>query len=464
MADFLDGGVALTYGGAVGSGAAPGHYMLYANATLDLYAQLVSQIRIEHRTNFGSEFQSPTVTTPRPWNILDFARMAGVAGLNDGTLQSGSTAFSAGSRLIENQTFKEVFDDVASFQVATIGFDSLDRFFSIPLIPIPAGGEAFVFRDGINCRNVTFDPIAGLERRVWRVRVKAGATRKSALAKIVPDAIREVLSKDGWLTDFTATCQAIKDSDPYAEEAEVQIQGNEFPDSTAMLNWALRFFKIYGARPYPVTLEVPFSREAMALKLVDRVTFYSDRFGADVGRTCFIWSIDQQLKTRTIRFGLVGFSDYPMSTGDIVLTMNDASQGSGGNGGGTGATGRGESAPQEESFVIACSDETTALTAGTAKRTFFVPYEFFLLEVQAALVVAQTSGSIFTVDINENGASILSTKLTIDNTESTSITAAAPPVISDPTLAKGAKITIDIDQIGDGTAKGLIVTLVGYQL
>jgi len=84
-----------------------------------------------------------------------------------------------------------------------------------------------------------------------------------------------------------------------------------------------------------------------------------------------------------------------------------------------------------------------------------------LTEVRANLNTAQTSGSVFTVDINENGSSILSTKLTIDNTEKTSTTAATAPVISDGNLADDAEITIDIDQVGDGTAKGLKLTLIG---
>ena len=65
------------------------------------------------------------------------------------------------------------------------------------------------------------------------------------------------------------------------------------------------------------------------------------------------------------------------------------------------------------------------------------------------------------MDINEAGTSIISTKLTIDNTEKTSVTAATAAVISDASLADDAEITIDIDQIGDGTAKGLKVTLIG---
>ncbi|RUW53000.1 hypothetical protein EOA32_10990 [Mesorhizobium sp. M1A.F.Ca.ET.072.01.1.1] len=112
-------------------------------------------------------------------------------------------------------------------------------------------------------------------------------------------------------------------------------------------------------------------------------------------------------------------------------------------------------------MVVACSDESTALTTGTAKVSFRIPRGVTLTAVRASLVTAQSSGSIFTVDINEGGTTILSTKLTIDNTELTSTTAATPAVISDASLADDALITVDIDQVGDGTAKGLKVTLIG---
>lgn len=116
-----------------------------------------------------------------------------------------------------------------------------------------------------------------------------------------------------------------------------------------------------------------------------------------------------------------------------------------------------------QSITVACSDETTALTAGAGKVTFRMPYAFTLTGVRASLTTPQTGGSILTVDINESGTTILSTKLTTDNAEKTSTTAATAPVISDAALADDAEITVDIDQVGDGTAKGLKVTLIGYQ-
>jgi hypothetical protein len=110
-------------------------------------------------------------------------------------------------------------------------------------------------------------------------------------------------------------------------------------------------------------------------------------------------------------------------------------------------------------YVIACSDETTDLTTGTAKATFRMPAAGTLTAVRASVTTAP-AGSALVVDINEAGTSVLSTKLSIDATEKTSTTAAAAAVISDSALAADAEITIDIDQIGSTTAgTGLKVQL-----
>ena len=110
-------------------------------------------------------------------------------------------------------------------------------------------------------------------------------------------------------------------------------------------------------------------------------------------------------------------------------------------------------------YVIACSDETTALTTGTGKVTFRMPSAGTLTAVKATVTTAPV-GSALIVDINEAGTTLLSTKLSIDDGEKTSSTAATPAVISDSALANDAEITIDIDQVGSGTAgAGLKVTL-----
>lgn len=115
-------------------------------------------------------------------------------------------------------------------------------------------------------------------------------------------------------------------------------------------------------------------------------------------------------------------------------------------------------------LIVACSDESTALTTGAAKVTFRMPYNMKLTDVRASVGTAPTGATII-VDINEGGSTILSTELTIDATEKTSTTASVPVVISDDDLADDAEITIDIDQIGSTIAgAGLKVTLIGTRI
>lgn len=115
-------------------------------------------------------------------------------------------------------------------------------------------------------------------------------------------------------------------------------------------------------------------------------------------------------------------------------------------------------------YGAAASDLTTALTTGTNKAIIRLPHAMTLTSVRASLLVEQTGGSIFTVDVNENGTSVLSTKITIDNGENSSVDAATQPVISDSALAADSEIEFDIDQIGDGTAIGLQVWIIGIQV
>jgi hypothetical protein len=112
-----------------------------------------------------------------------------------------------------------------------------------------------------------------------------------------------------------------------------------------------------------------------------------------------------------------------------------------------------------EVLQMSCSDLTTALTVGANKAYARAPRAFTLTAVRASLLQA-SSGGVVTVDINKNGVSILSTPITIDVGEKTSVTAAVPPVISDANIADDDEITIDLDGAGTN-ALGLIATLIG---
>ena len=116
------------------------------------------------------------------------------------------------------------------------------------------------------------------------------------------------------------------------------------------------------------------------------------------------------------------------------------------------------------SFVVACSDETTALTTGT-KVTMRMPFAFTLTAVRASLTTAGTGANLVTVDIEQGGTTILSTNITIDATETTSTTATTPPVISTSALTDDASIDFDVDQIDSGgVSAGLKVYLIGYRV
>jgi hypothetical protein len=112
-------------------------------------------------------------------------------------------------------------------------------------------------------------------------------------------------------------------------------------------------------------------------------------------------------------------------------------------------------------YGLVCSNLTDALTTGTTKAFLAVPSGFTVDAVYAYVLTGQTSGSVFTIDINENGTSILSTKLTIDNNETGSNTAAIPAVISDTSIAAHARLTVDFDAVGTGGV-AVIVWIEGH--
>lgn len=109
-------------------------------------------------------------------------------------------------------------------------------------------------------------------------------------------------------------------------------------------------------------------------------------------------------------------------------------------------------------FTVRLLDaDTSHTTDTTVGGDYRIPVAITVEDVGMYFDTAGTT-SVTTIDINEAGTSILSTKLTVDATEKTSETAATPAVISDTAIASDAIITFDIDGIASGTAaKGLVV-------
>lgn len=135
-------------------------------------------------------------------------------------------------------------------------------------------------------------------------------------------------------------------------------------------------------------------------------------------------------------------------------------------GGGTGANNAasartllGISYPYD--LVVACSDETTNLSTGTNVVRFIAPTTFTLNEVIGSVNTASSSG-VVQVDVTKNGVSIFSTQLTIDQGETTSLTAATPPAVgpSGAVISRGDLLAVEIVAAGTG-ADGLKLYFVG---
>ena len=115
---------------------------------------------------------------------------------------------------------------------------------------------------------------------------------------------------------------------------------------------------------------------------------------------------------------------------------------------------------------IACSDELTALSVADDKVTFRMPYAMTLnagiAGVRASLTTAGTTSGVTTIDIEQNGSTILSTLLTIDYGEFTSYTGATPVVVGTTALTDNAVITVNVDVLSGGaTESGLKIQLIG---
>lgn len=114
-----------------------------------------------------------------------------------------------------------------------------------------------------------------------------------------------------------------------------------------------------------------------------------------------------------------------------------------------------------EVLVIPISDEGSSITTGTAKITFHMPYAFSLTAVKAGLTTASSSG-LPAFDLNDDGVSVFSTTVTVDQDEKFSDTATTAATLTSTPLviASGSVMTIDIDTAGTG-ATGAKLYLIG---
>jgi microcystin-dependent protein len=113
---------------------------------------------------------------------------------------------------------------------------------------------------------------------------------------------------------------------------------------------------------------------------------------------------------------------------------------------------------REEVVTVELVGSGTLPASQTGAAYYRVPWDATLTAVKANRNGVNTNGSV-TIDVNENGTSVLSTEITIDQNESSSLTAATPAVISDSAIANDALLTFDIDSANTSDEGPLTVTL-----
>jgi hypothetical protein len=111
-------------------------------------------------------------------------------------------------------------------------------------------------------------------------------------------------------------------------------------------------------------------------------------------------------------------------------------------------------------FICPIQGDVTTDLATSQKFHMRAPFAFTVTDLKASLHTASSSGAP-TFDVNKNGTTIISTKLTVDATEKTSATAAAAYAFSataaDRAFAADDEVSIDVDVAGAAGTKGAVV-------
>jgi len=110
-------------------------------------------------------------------------------------------------------------------------------------------------------------------------------------------------------------------------------------------------------------------------------------------------------------------------------------------------------------YQLSCSDLESNLEVGLDVAYFRIQRAITVDQVRASLIESSASG-VVEIDITVNGAPMLSTTLTIDALELTSVTAASTVGLLVTALPDDAEVRVSIVQAGSG-ARGLIVAIVG---
>jgi hypothetical protein len=110
-------------------------------------------------------------------------------------------------------------------------------------------------------------------------------------------------------------------------------------------------------------------------------------------------------------------------------------------------------------YQLSCSDLTSDLEITPEAAYFDVQRALTLTECRATVLQASASGAI-TITATVNGSDLFAVPITIDQGETSSLTAAVQSELAITEIPDGARIVVSIDAPGAG-AKGLIFSALG---
>lgn len=321
-----------TLGGKFGSEA---DAMVYVKGPV--YIRLGTPPVFDMRFGATGLLQNTAADTPRRWRFTDLCNRAGLSAVGPATLATVAgerNDFDAGNHLIDgDQTYVQTMSDRAQAVLGAFGFDRLGRFYCARLLDPEETANAldvsaYTFTEH-NSGEYARTAVPGIENPAYQVNVKAGRAFKSGLASGASTEMQSILQREGFLVAFSGTCDAVRQRYPGAQSVSIEIDGHDFPDSAAQLQFVQRFGLLFGKPRFLLSLTCyDFSAQALAIELMSKVTLRLPRFGFDAGVALRVVTVAHDYKLRRIRFGLWGGDDgheyawalgggnYPAGSGD----------------------------------------------------------------------------------------------------------------------------------------------------
>lgn len=298
-----------------------------------IYVRLGTPPVFELRFGASGYLQNSSSDPPREWRFSDLCNRAGMGDVLPETMAPvvGSVHdFDLGSRLIDaEQTFAQTMDDRAAALLGTYGFDAQDRFFCALLLGAEEGDDAPVFElTQDNASAFARTPVPGMEQPVWQVSVRAGRSHPSPTAGAASPEMKDILSRQDYLTTFTGTSDSVRSEFPRAASVSLEIDGHDFATVETQEAFVQRYGLLYGQQRDLVSLTChDFGPSARAVGIMDKVTLRIPRFGYDAGKPMRVVTVAHDYRARTIRFALwgggsgahewaLGGGNFPSGSGD----------------------------------------------------------------------------------------------------------------------------------------------------